>query len=204
MNRPRRPAQLTPEQIELIEGEADTAAISELAHTSAQAIVRIGSLRQEPDEVITRIVDLIQSEGIDVLAESWVHSPEDSLPGILWRGYLLHEWLRRFPLEARERLAAARCAMREDSGQQQDLVAEPNEVYQAWAEVFQGNYTGDFAQVLHISARFTDFIGCVQPVWINDDGHPLATEVTRRDTAMLRTSQEFWQAEQLLDSGQLN
>lgn len=67
--------------------------------------------------------------------------------------------------------------------------------------MFEGNYRGDFADVLRSSARFTDFIGRVQPAWIIDDEHELATEVTRRDTAMLRVSQDFQAAGQTLTKG---
>ena len=43
-------------------------------------------------EVRKRILELAETEGIDVLAETWVSSPETTLPGILWRGYLLREY----------------------------------------------------------------------------------------------------------------
>ena len=93
---PRRPAQLDADQIEAIEGDSDVAYNSELAHTSAQALVPLGRSRAEQDlEAVKRIIALVDDEGVDVLAEIWVRSPEDTLPGILWRGYLLREWIRR-------------------------------------------------------------------------------------------------------------
>ncbi len=204
MTKPRRPAQLKPEQIEMIEGEADTAAISELAHTSAQAIVPLGKGRQEDDDVIERVQELIHAEGIDVIAESWVNSPEESLPGTLWRGFLLSEWVRRFPDEVELRYAAAQKAVGEDEPEKLEQVLPPREVRAKWDEVFKGNFRGDFVDVLRASARFTDFMGRVQPSWIKDDEHELATEVTRRDTAMLRVSEDFQLAGERLIQGVLD
>lgn len=202
MTVPRRPAQLKPEQIELIEGDADTAATSELAHTSAQAIVPLGE-SQEP-EVVERVLALIAEEGIDTIVESWVNSPEDSLPGVLWRGFLLSEWIRRYPGEAQERFAAARQVLGAEEPDKLDQVLSPRDVRAKWEDVFRGNFAGDFADVLRASARFTDFIGRVQPAWISDDAHPMATEVTRRDTAMIRTAEEFRGAGERLVKGQLD
>ena len=204
MSTPRRPAQLKPEQVEMIEGGADTAATSELAHTSAQAIVPVGRVHEEDPEVRDRVLALIADEGVDTIAESWVSSPEESLPGVLWRGFLLAEWVRRFPQEAEERYGAARLAVGEEEPEKLEQVATPREVRALWDEVFKGNFTGDFAAVLRASARLTDFLGRVQPTWIASDDHPLATEVTRRDTAMLRTAEEFRLAGERLLRGALD
>ncbi|OFS67825.1 hypothetical protein HMPREF3167_06980 [Trueperella sp. HMSC08B05] len=202
MSTPRRPAQLKPEQVEMIEGGADTAATSELAHTSAQAIVPLGRTHEEDPEVRERVLALITDEGVDTIAESWVSSPEESLPGVLWRGFLLSEWIRRYPQEAEERFAAARLALADDEPEKAEQVAAPREVRALWDEVFKGSFTGDFAGVLRASARLTDFLGRVQPTWISSDDHPMATEVTRRDTAMLRTADDFRLAgERLLRGG---
>ncbi|WP_461184165.1 hypothetical protein [Trueperella pyogenes] len=203
MTTPRRPAQLKPEQIELIEGDADTAATSELAHTSAQAIVPLGKTCAEESEVSARVLELIREEGIDMIAESWVNSPDDSLPGVLWRGFLLSEWIRRYPEEVAERFAAARVAMGESEPEKLEQVLNPREVRAKWDEVFVGGFAGDFADVLRASARLTDFLGRVQPTWISSDEHPMATEVTRRDTAMLRTADEFRVAGERLVKGLL-
>lgn len=201
--KPRRPAQLRPEQIELIEGAGDTAASSQLAHTSAQAVVPLGNTRAEDPQVVARVKELISAEGIDVLAESWVSSPEESLPGILWRGYLLDEWIRRYPEHVQARYAASRKAFSEDEPEKLVQVPQPDEVRQLWEKVFEGDFRGDFAQVLRASARFTDFLGRVEPVWIDDETHPLATQVTLRDTALLRTAREFQEAGERLVRGVL-
>jgi len=40
-------------------------------------------------------------------------------------------------------------------------------------------------------------------VWIEADTHPLATEVTRRDSALLATAREFFVAATLVEQGRL-
>ncbi|MFC5369637.1 hypothetical protein [Arcanobacterium bovis] len=206
--KPRRPAQLKPEQVELIAGNADTAANSELAHTSAQAVVPMGNHPMVDSDVIVRVKTLIVAEGIDVIAQAWAESPAESLPGVLWRGYLLHEWIRRFPDVVRERLAAASLFAQESGtpelANNAELVPDYEELLALWEEVFRGDFRGDFAQVLRSSARFTDFIAHVEPAWIDDDAHPLATYVTRRDTAMKQTAHEFFNAGELLLKGSLD
>ena len=198
--KPRRPAQLKPDQIELIEGSADIAEASELAHTTADVVVPLPGRPPLDVGVRERVQALLESEGIDTLAESWVAMPAESLPGALWRGYLLREWIRRFPSEAAARFAAARAASdaRALDLATAQLVHTPAAVKALWDQVFAGGFAGDFHEVLRESARLTNFLGSVIPGWIGDDAHPLATAVTRRDTAMLRTAAEFEQAEALL------
>lgn len=202
--KPRRPAQLKPEQIELIQGDANIADNSELAHASAQAVVPLSAIYTLESEAIARVQELIKTEGVDLLAESWVNSPATSLPGILWRGYLLFEWIRRFGAEVNKRYHASCEYFSDTEPEKLDLVLSPDVLKNIWAEVFIGDYRGDFAVVLRDSARFTDFLGMLVPEWIKDESHPLATAITLRDTAMLRVSQEFREAGELLLAGKLS
>lgn len=207
MNKPRRPAQLDDAQIEAIEGGADVAYNSELAHTSAQALLRMGRhFREHDPAVIARILQLVDEEGVDVIAESWVNSPDDSLPGILWRGYLLREWIRREPDAVALRYNAAQALM--ETGDEEErrrfiAIPKPGVLRQEWDLVFKGAYEGDMPELLVGSARFLNVLGQVDAVWIAHDTHPLATEVTRRDSAFTVTAREFAAAAQLAASGTL-
>ena len=182
---PRRPAQLEDAQIEAIEGDADVAYNSELAHTSAQALMPMGTHFRERDRaLVARILDLVDEEGVDVVAETWVRSPENSLPGILWRGYLLREGIRR------------------DKGAEAEL-PKPGALRQEWDLVLAGSYEGDFAELLDRSARLAATLGGVESVWIAEDSDPLATEVTRRRDAFASTAREFEAAAGLVREGRL-
>src|SRR5699024_12559359 len=47
------------------------------------------------EELQQRLITLIDTEGIDIVAGMWADSPATTLPGILWRLYLLREWTKQ-------------------------------------------------------------------------------------------------------------
>ena len=187
---PRRPAQLEDAQIEAIEGDADVAYNSELAHTSAQALMPMGTHFRERDRaLVARILDLVDEEGVDVVAETWVRSPENSL----------REWIRRDKDAAARRYEAAKAAA---EGAEAEL-PKPGALRQEWDLVLAGSYEGDFAELLDRSARLAATLGGVESVWIAEDSDPLATEVTRRRDAFASTAREFEAAAGLVREGRL-
>lgn len=207
MNKPRRPAQLDDAQIEAIEGEADVAYNSEIAHTSAQALMPMGKhFREDNPDIVARVLRLVDDEGPDVLAESWVRSPEDSLPGILWRGYLLREWIRRESDAVATRYQMVQAVLGSGDEAERARLAtlpKPGGLRQEWDLVLMGTYESDFADLLARSARFSKELAEIDAVWIGDDTHPLATEVTRRNSAMALTAREFAYAAGLAAKGAL-
>ncbi|HLS50217.1 MAG TPA: hypothetical protein VK024_09505 [Actinomycetaceae bacterium] len=92
--RPRRPAILEQPEAELIEGDHDTAESSELAHDTAQVVL---GHPDAPDDLALRIRTAIDEEGLDSVAGLWSRSPAATLPGTLWRLYLLLDWIERDP-----------------------------------------------------------------------------------------------------------
>ncbi|MGO1173855.1 MAG: hypothetical protein ACTMKU_06095, partial [Actinomycetaceae bacterium] len=63
--RPRRPAMLDPAVAESIEGDEDPATRSELAHTTAHALVEGGRRDSGADpDLLERLVTLVDSEGL--------------------------------------------------------------------------------------------------------------------------------------------
>ena len=70
----------------------------EAAHVTARAVVERG--RADADPVARKaLVALGDGDGLDDLAELWSSSPADTLPGALWRLYLLRRWIAREPRE---------------------------------------------------------------------------------------------------------
>jgi hypothetical protein len=198
--KPRRPAQLDDAQIEAIEGEADVAYNSELAHTSAQALMPMGKHFRENDrDAVARILELVDKEGVDVVAETWVRSPDNSLPGVLWRGFLLREWIRRDKDDVARRYEAAK-AIAEDG---EEELPKPGALRQEWDLVLAGTFEGDFVDLLDRSAYLAATLGGVDAVWIAEDSDPLATEVTRRENAFAATARELEAAAELAREGRL-
>lgn len=83
----------------------DPAAAAEAAHQAAQTVVEAGR-GGAPPEMVDRLVRLVESLGIDTLAELWSTRPARSLPGALWRLYLIREWVQRQPDQAAREYAA--------------------------------------------------------------------------------------------------
>ena len=83
------------------------------------------------------------------------------------------------------------------------MTPKPGTVLQEWNSVLAGTFEGSFEDVLTDSARLTDFLGQVDASWIDSDSDRLATDVTRRDRALLETSAEFRDAANLVNSGLL-
>ena len=108
-SRPRRPAMLDPRAADELPGDSDPALRSEIAHTTAGAIVHRARASEDP-EVVERLVRLVEAEGLDELAALWADSPAGTLPGALWRLYVLREWVRRDPATVAERYRSGAAA----------------------------------------------------------------------------------------------
>ena len=96
-DRPRRPALFRPAAMDSLAGSPDPAHAAEAAHATAAAIVEAGRSSSDP-ATTARLVKLVDEHGIDTIADLWAGRPARSLPGALWRMYVLREWVRRDPV----------------------------------------------------------------------------------------------------------
>ena len=103
-NTPRRPAMLDAARAEAIVGDEDPASLAAVAHTAAWALMGVGD-ETFTDEDVARLRKTVRTRGVDTIAHVWSRSPEFTLPGALWRVYLLYEWYHRDPLLVAERYA---------------------------------------------------------------------------------------------------
>lgn len=77
-------------------GAEDPAEVSRVAHSTAQALV--SRVRAEPGaDVVERLIAFTDEHGIDDIAELWSRSPARTLPGTLWRLYLLQVMIHNDP-----------------------------------------------------------------------------------------------------------
>ena len=95
--RPRRPASLDHFTAQQIPGGLDPQTRSQWAHEFARLLLHQGRAQAADPLILDRLVHLVETEGIDLLAELWAGSPADTLPGVLWQLYLLREWVRHEP-----------------------------------------------------------------------------------------------------------
>ena len=96
---PRRPAMMSPAAMEAFGGTVDPVQEIEAAHQTAAVLVHAGRAANDPT-VTARLIDLVEELGLSTVADLWAHRPARTLPGALWRLYVLREWVRRAPDEA--------------------------------------------------------------------------------------------------------
>lgn len=223
-----RPARLDPEAAENIEGSNDTAVASELAHRAAHALVG-GFPEDTPEtdasiELITRdgVIAAVAGHGVDAVAELWADSPATTLPGTLWRLFLVREWIRRDPeLVARRyatvvdlaaitsEAAAAAARVRLDAALVDARpVPAPADIRAALDDVLAGALEGSVPALVPILTTTSGFLRALaassSPVWIDDDADELAHRVTRRDSALLATASELDEAVRRAGAGLLD
>lgn len=205
--RPRRPARLDQQQAEDLPGGIDPAVRSEVAHTTAGAIVRQGRTGADDPELVERLVRLVEAEGLDVVAAMWADSPSGTLPGALWRLYVLREWVRRDP-----RTVAERYRLGLDAAPVHDAVAGvasppgPDEVREVADAVLSGVYAGDLAVALERGAAFCRVLAtgaAFDADYLEATDDKAAHRLTRGASSLVRTAEELeeaaslWRAEKL-------
>ena len=136
-------------------GSTDPAEVSRAAHATASALIT--RVRDEPaEDVIDRLVSFTDTHGIDTIAELWAHSSPLSLPGALWRLYLLQLMVRDDPHTAALLYERGRVL----HGTVHDVVAGaptpagPEELTALVDEILRGVFAGDFAVALDRAASF--------------------------------------------------
>jgi hypothetical protein len=197
---------LDPRVAEEIPGDVDPALRSEIAHDTANALVVRGreTVQTDPD-VVDRLLRLVESEGIGVLAAVWSASPADSLPGALYRLYLLREWTRQDPrLAERYRLGTARAEVDEVVA---GAAAPPGpvELRNLADAVLSGVFTGDLDVALNRAAAFCRIVAVGTALDADLMDLPAdASKATRRAKAMIGTAEDLERAARRWRAGTLN
>lgn len=205
-----RPARLNSDMADSLVGSQDTAEASELAHRTAQTL--LGGYPSDDDtgsvaataskahgesalssesssaDPITRaaVVALVATQGVDAVAELWADSPASTLPGTLWRLFLVREWIRR-DLELVSRRYATTVTIDDDNetGARLDaalLTATPAPSPQDIRDAIDAALTGSLA---HPPA---DVTGTISGANNADADNPLSrlSVITARVAAFLR------------------
>lgn len=153
--RHRRPAFLDPGSLDAFGSDrSDPAVISEIAHETAAILVHTGRASRDP-ALTQRLVALVDELGLDTVAELWADRPPRSLPGALWRLYLLRAWVQRDPVSAANDFA-------EGAGLADVSVViagagsppGPAQMRELADTILRGVYDGDVAVALERAAAF--------------------------------------------------
>lgn len=201
----RRPAALDPADAEAIEANIDIPADSEVAHASARLL-----LGWDDTHDLDGLLTVIRSGGIDTVCELWASSPATTLPGILWRLYLIHQWSLRDPeqLARRYREGLAGPVI---PGVPAGVTVGLDDTLHAIGALMRGEgaraetvplwsllaRTGVLLRILAAGVTFGD-------AWITDHTDDLADYVTTRAAALTRTADELHEAARRARHNQLD
>lgn len=192
--RPRRPAMLDQRAADELPGDVDPALRAEVAHMTADVIVRQGRASEDP-EVVDRLVRLVEAEGLDTVAALWSDSPATTLPGALWRLYMLREWVCRDPRTVAERYRSG--VVRAEVHDAVAGVAShpgPTDVARVVDAVLSGVYTADLAVALERAAAFCRVLAtgaALDADDVEDSDGDLAVHITRGASGLVRTAEEL-------------
>ena len=153
-HRPRRPAMMSPAAMEAFGGTVDPMQEIEAAHQTAAVLVHAGRSAHDPT-MTARLVDLVEELGLSTVADLWAHRPARTLPGALWRLYVLREWVRRAPDEASlDYRAGVRFADVDHAVAGAAEPPGPAEVTDLADTILAGVFEGDLAVALERAAAF--------------------------------------------------
>jgi hypothetical protein len=148
---PRRPAFFSESALEAHGPAYDP---TEQTHETALALVHAGRAAADP-ALTQKLVALVDDIGLSTLAELWSQRPARSLPGALWRLYVLREWVQRTPDEAsREYAAGIRFTGPNHAVAGAAEPPGPQEMGRVIDEVLRGVFEGDLAVALERAAAF--------------------------------------------------
>nr|WP_300142074.1 hypothetical protein [Propionicimonas sp.] len=151
--KPRRPSFQEPAALEALGEPSDPIAQLHAAHETAAVLLRTGRAADDP-ATTARLVALTDEIGLDTLAELWASRPARTLPGALWRLYLLREWVATDAHGAAREYAAGVRFTEPNHAVAGAEPPGPDEVRRVADEILRGVFAGDFAIALERAAAF--------------------------------------------------
>jgi hypothetical protein len=196
-----RPAYRPADALENVAGGVDPLEAVEAAHRTAELVVGRGRDTDDP-RLTARLVGLVQEVGLATVAEMWSDRPARTLPGALWRLYLLHEWVQRRPDEV-ARLYA------EGAGHAEVYraiagVAEPPDpdgLQRLTEQILTGVFGGDLAVALERASAFCHVmaVGLAEP-----GAHDIPADQVQRGARMRDTADDLKACARLWRMGDLH
>ena len=153
-----RPRQLDPALIDQLDGGLDPQKISEMSRATAAALLDRVRHTQDPI-IVNRVLNLVETEGINLIAELWSKEDAESLPGVLWRLYTMRQWMMRekvlisrlWRAGEPEQTAASAIAGINSAPTASDIASTAD-------SILTGAFTGDFAVALERAAAFCEVV----------------------------------------------
>ena len=174
----------------------DPAETAEAAHAAASTVVYAGRSDASP-ETTDRLVRLVDELGIDTLAQLWAARPARTLPGALWRVYLLREWVQRQP-QAAAREYGAGMVVAPVSHVIAGMVEPPGvtEVRDLTDRILGGVFDGDLAVALERAGAFCRVVATGRAHL--EDGDVAAASAMLTTAGDLEACARLWRADALI------
>lgn len=150
-----KPVRRANEHIDRNFAAVDPTERSRIAHVTASAL--LARVRAEPtDAVVQRLITFTADQGIDTVAELWSHAPGLSLPGVLWRLYLLQLMITDDAETSALLYERGRAALPtiDEVVAGAPAPAGPDELVELIGQILHGVFAGDFAVALERAASF--------------------------------------------------
>lgn len=150
-----KPVRRPSETFDRLFAAEDPAEVSRAAHATASALLSRVRAERDP-EAVDRLVDFTSRHGIDDIAELWSRSPAKTLPGALWRLYLLQLSIHDDPATAALLYDRGRVELRSSDAvvAGAPVPAGPSELVALIDTILRGAFQGDFAVALDRAAAF--------------------------------------------------
>lgn len=202
-----KPTQYSGDKFDEYEGGEDPAQILRVAHDTAHALVDRARDTDDP-AVIERLVAFTDANGIDAIAELWARSSPKSLPGALWRIYLVRAVIRQdapgtsYLFQRGTEVLPTIDALVAGA----PMPTGPDEITDLADQILRGLFRGDFSIALDRAASFCRILaaGCTS---VADDAEltspERATELTTRADRLAQTADEFTACARLYRAGNL-
>jgi hypothetical protein len=166
-----------------------------VAHETARALLA-RARRSEDPEVVERLVRYTDEHGIDALAELWARSTAQSLPGALWRIYLVRAMIRQDAAEVALLYGRGAEVLRtiDPVVAGAPTPAGPREVTELADRILRGVFEGDFAIALDRAAAFCRVVAA-GATSVADDQEPTrpdrARDLTTRASRLASTADDL-------------
>lgn len=203
-----RPTRFPNERFEAYQGADDPAALSRAAHDTASALLSRVRASGET-EVLDRLTAFTDEHGIDTVAELWAHATAHSLPGTLWRLYVIRGLITQ---DANSTAYIFRRGLEEDTTIDTAVAGPsiptgPDEIQSLVDEILRGVFAGDFNVALDRAAAYCRIMarGCTALADSHDVAEPeRAALLTRRALRYSQYSEDFLASGKLWRHGELD
>ena len=151
--RPRRPSFREPGALEALGERSDPIGELHIAHETAAVLLHAGRAADDP-AVTERLIAIVDEIGLPTLADLWASRPAGTLPGTLWRLYLLREWMQVDPASAAREYTAGVPITEPNHAVAGVDPPGPDEIATVADEILRGAFTGDFGVALDRASAF--------------------------------------------------